>query len=88
MTFVCLGVLVLAIYLPTQVDSVNNTTTPPSANQTNGMKNVTATLSPTASLSGSGNATTTKGTGNGLQSPLSSILVPLITSASILRLCC
>ncbi|KAK6488616.1 hypothetical protein HHUSO_G7483 [Huso huso] len=87
MTFVCLGVLVLAIYLPTQVDSVNNTATPPSANQTNGT-NVTATLSPTATLSGSGNSTTTKGTGNGLQSPLSSILVPLITSASILRLCC
>ncbi|XP_041109246.1 BEN domain-containing protein 3-like [Polyodon spathula] len=69
------------------VDSVNNTTTPPSANQTNGM-NVTTTLSPTSTLSGSGNSTTTKGTGNGLQCPLSSILVPLITSASILRLCC
>ncbi|RVE55709.1 hypothetical protein OJAV_G00229210 [Oryzias javanicus] len=83
MTIVQLGMVVIAISLTTQVVSQNST----SMTGMNSTSNATAM--PTETYSSSGNSTSpTGGAGVSLHAGTLSVLIPVVTAASLLQRCC
>lgn len=83
MTSVQLGVVVFVICLSTQVVSLNSTGTAAEGNSTSN-----ATTVPTETHSSSVNSTSPTGAGVSLHGGPFSVLVPVITAASLLQRYC